>query len=166
MYIITNPLILAKLRAEYTNASVSAPITDAEARQLPYLQACIKEGLRMWPPVVGLMAKTVPPGGDTICDTFVPGGTSVGYCAFGIWRDKKRWGEDANMFRPERWIEGEKEKIKELEQVFELAFAVGKWQCMGKNVALLELNKVFVEVSAPRIEMSEVNLISVVVQTV
>lgn len=147
LYLMSNPRVMEKFRSEFTRASISSPITDGEARSLPYLQAIIKEGLRIWPPVTGLMSKKVPLSGDTINDLFIPGGTSVGYCAFGIFRSKKIWGEDADCFRPERWIEGDKENIKEMEKVLELVFAGGKWQCLGRNVALLELNKVFVEVS-------------------
>lgn len=50
------------------------------------------------------------------------------------------------MFRPERFLEGELEKIRHLEQTLQLVFAHGKWQCLGQNVALIELNEVFVEV--------------------
>jgi cytochrome P450 len=60
------------------NGKISSPITDDEAKQLPYLQAIIKEGLRICPPVSGLMDKEVPPGGDTIDDVFVPSGTKIG----------------------------------------------------------------------------------------
>ena len=92
------------------------------------------------------MSKEVPPGGDEINGLFVPGGTSIGYCAFGVFRDKKTWGEDAGTFRPERFLEGEPEKIRHLEQMLHLVFVQGKWQCLGQNVALIELNKVFVGV--------------------
>jgi cytochrome P450 len=115
--------VLSKLRAEIAAASASVPITDAEARKLPYLQAVIKEGLRIWPPVVGLMTKEVPPGGDEINGMFIPGGTFIGYCAFGIFRDRKIWGEDADVFRPERLLEGEREKRRHLEQTLQLVFA-------------------------------------------
>jgi hypothetical protein len=91
------------------------------------------------------MAKKVPPGGDTINGKYVPGGTRIGYGGFSILRNKKIWGEDADVFRPERWLEGE--KIKELELTWEVVFNAGRYQCLGKNVALMELNKVFVEVS-------------------
>jgi cytochrome P450 len=147
LYLITTPRVLKKFRAEYSKSPISSPILDSEARNLPYLQAIIKEGLRIWPPVVGLMAKEVPPAGDVVNGLFVPGGTSIGYCAFGIFRDKKIWGEDADVFRPERWLDSEVEKIREHEQTLELIFAFGKYQCLGRNVALMELNKVFVEVS-------------------
>jgi cytochrome P450 len=105
----------------------------------------IKEGLRIWPPAVGLIPKLVPPEGDVINGMFVPGGTEIGYGAFSIFRNKKIWGEDADLFRPERWLEGD--KIKEQESCLEIIFNVGRSQCLGKNVALMELNKVFVEVS-------------------
>jgi cytochrome P450 len=93
------------------------------------------------------MAKEVPPVGDTINGIFIPGGTSIGYCAFGIFRDKKIFGDDADIFRPERWLEGEPARIKEQEQTLELIFAYGKYKCLGKDIALMELNKIFVEVS-------------------
>ncbi|KAH9212789.1 pisatin demethylase [Leptodontidium sp. 2 PMI_412] len=143
LYIITTPRVHAKLLAEISDATLSSPISDVEARTLPYLQAVIKEGLRIWPPAVGLMAKKVPPEGDTINGMYVPGGTSIGYGGFSILRNKKIWGEDADVFRPERWLEGE--GIKVLEQTWEVIFNAGRYQCLGKNVALMELNKVFVE---------------------
>lgn len=145
LYIITTPRVLTKLLAEITGAplKLSSPISDAEARAMPYLQAVIKEGLRIWPPAVGLMAKKVPPEGDTINGMYVPGGTRIGYGGFSILRNKKIWGEDADVFRPERWLEGE--GIKDLEQAWEVIFNAGRYQCLGKNVALMELNKVFVE---------------------
>jgi cytochrome P450 len=148
LYIISTPRVLAKLLAEieFSSATLSSPISDAEARKLLYLQAVIKEGLRIWPPVIGLMAKKVPPEGDTINGLFVPGGTHIGYGAFAIFRSKKLWGEDADVFRPERWLEGDKDKIREQELNLEVIFNQGRYQCLGKNVALMELNKVFVEV--------------------
>jgi cytochrome P450 len=47
LYLIANPRVSEKLRHEYSHASISSPITDTEARALPYLQAIIKEGLRI-----------------------------------------------------------------------------------------------------------------------
>ena len=39
------------------------------------------------------------------------------------------------------------DKIKEMESTLELVFGYGKYQFLGKNLALMELNKIFVEVS-------------------
>ena len=83
LHVLTSPLILHKLRAEIDNGvregRISSPIRDSEARQLPYLQACIKESLRLFPPVTGLLQKVAPPEGDTINGKFIPGGTFIGY---------------------------------------------------------------------------------------
>jgi cytochrome P450 len=147
LYLITTPRVLSKFRAEYSKASISSPITDAEAKNLPYLQAIIKEGFRIWPPIVGLQAKLVPPGGDMINGQFVPAGTKVGTAVFGMMRNKKIFGEDADVFRPERWLDASPEKIKEREQAVDLVFGTGRFRCLGSSVALIELNKIFVEVS-------------------
>jgi len=103
------------------------------------------------------MTKLVPAGGDTINSLFIPEGTKIGYCAWGLFRDKKLWGEDSDVFYPERWLEGPSENIQAQESILELIFGYGRWQCLGKNVALIELNKVFVEVC--RSNHSQVQLI-------
>lgn len=146
MYIVSNAQVQATLLREISNATISNPIKDIEARKLLYLQAVIKEGLRIFPPVTGLFLKEVPAGGDTLNGLFVPEKTSIGSSAFGVMRNKKVWGEDACLFRPERWLEGDKEEIQQKESNLELVFGYGKYQCLGKNIARMELNKVFVEV--------------------
>jgi hypothetical protein len=52
------------------------------------------------------------------------------------------------VFRPERWLEvADAEKLREMEGTVDLVFGFGKYQCLGRNIAFLELNKAFVEVS-------------------
>lgn len=151
LFVCTNPHIYSKLQAELDNAELEHRlthpiITDAEARTLPYLQACIKEGLRMWPPVLGLMQKTVPPSGDHLHNLFVPGGTNIGYCAWGIHRNVDIFGEDAQIFCPERWLEADGEYFAEMNRTLDLVFGAGRYACLGKAIALIELGKTFAEV--------------------
>jgi cytochrome P450 len=151
LFIITQPRVYAALQSELEAAErrnqLSTPvIRDAEAKSLPYLQACIKEGLRLWPPVMGLMQKTVPPSGEVVDGRFVPAGTNIGYCAWGVLRNREVFGEDANMFRPERWLGVDEERLVEMQRVEDLVFGSGRYGCLGKPVALLELGKALAEV--------------------
>jgi cytochrome P450 len=148
--ILTNPITYSKLRKEIdagiATGKISSPITDTEARQLPYLQAVIKEGLRLMPPASGAFFKEVPPTGDTIDGKFIPGGTQIGSSPLGIHCSKKTFGPDADHFRPERWTEASEEKFAHMASTVDLIFHYGKYQCLGKSVALMEFNKIFVEV--------------------
>lgn len=160
-YLVMSPRIVAKLRDEIASHPISSPITDAEARKMPYLQAVIKEGLRIFPPVCGLMSKEVPPGGDTIDGVFIPEGTKIGYGMYGIFHNKKMWGDDPAVYRPERWFDKDEEKLREMDSTLELVFGYGKWKCLGSNVALMELNKLFVEVCLGRTHCFRRNLLTV-----
>ena len=51
-------------------------ITFAESQDMPYLQACIKEGLRLHPATGLPLARIVPKGGVTIANTFIEEGVS------------------------------------------------------------------------------------------
>jgi cytochrome P450 len=147
--LMSAPLIYQRLQSEIdsatANGKISSPITDAEAKKLPYLQAVIKEGLRITPPATGLFPKTVPEGGDVLNGIFVPGGTQIGTSSYGIHHSKKVYGEDADVFRPERWLEAEGDTLADMQASIDLIFHYGKWQCLGKPVALMELNKIYVE---------------------
>jgi len=146
LYLIANPRVVQILRAEINSTQLSWPvIAHTEGREMPYLQAVIKEGLRMWPPIVHLAAKTVPRGGDTFKGIFLPEGTRVSQCLWGLMRRKDIWGPDADAFRPERWLEAEPERLKAMLDTADLVFSTGKWQCLGRNIAQMELNKIFVE---------------------
>lgn len=65
----------------------------------------------------------------------------------GVCMNKKIWGADVETFRPERFLEGTVEELKEREAVADTAFGYGRWRCLGRNIALMEMNKAVVEVS-------------------
>jgi cytochrome P450 len=148
--VLANPIVYRSLQKEMDDAilagKISKPIKDVEARQLPYLQAVIKEGLRILPPAAGTFFKTVPAGGDVINGHFIPAGTQIGSSPFGVHHSKKIFGSDAELFRPERWLEADSSAFADMSSTVDLVFHYGKWQCLGKHVALMEFNKIFVEV--------------------
>ncbi|KAI0380126.1 cytochrome P450 [Hypomontagnella monticulosa] len=149
LLLVSNPIAYSKLKSEIDDGiregKISSPITDAESRQLPYLQAVIKEGLRAFPVVTATFFKKVPQGGDHISGFYVPEGTEIGHNVFGIMRAKKYWGEDADVFRPERWLEADEKTFEMMAGVLETLWGAGRYKCLGRTIAQMELNKVFVE---------------------
>ena len=151
LYVVTIPRVYYALRQEIDagvrSGAISRVITDFEARRLPYLQAVIWEGLRMTPPLFGLQTKVAPPQGDTVNGVFFPGGTNVATCPAALTHRKDIFGDDANVFRPERWLEADEATHSKYTSTVDLIFGSGRFGCLGRNIGLLELNKVFFEVS-------------------
>lgn len=149
LHTITSPTAYPRLQAEIDAAQkdgrISSPVTNAEAQSLEYLQAVILEGLRTFPPAAALYPKVCPKD-DVICGVHVPAGTNVAWSPWSIMRNKEIFGQDADLFRPERWLGSG--RTKTMDQTVMMAFAGGsRFECLGKNIAQLELNMVFVEAS-------------------
>ncbi|KAE8445039.1 hypothetical protein EG329_013753 [Mollisiaceae sp. DMI_Dod_QoI] len=122
-------------------------VTWSESQDLPYLDACIKEAFRLHPAPGLPMERVVPPQGAEIAGHFIKGGTIVGCSAWVLHRNKDIFGEDVDVYRPERWLideskdRGEEEKrIKEMTGTM-LQFGMGARTCIGKNISLLEIYK-------------------------
>ncbi|BCS06636.1 hypothetical protein ALUC_11017S [Aspergillus luchuensis] len=146
LHIITNPLVYKRLTDEIRNAATSTPIiTERETKSLPYLQACILEGLRIFPPITALRERVVPPGGDTLNGVYVPEGTNIGLNLPGLLRNEV-FGPDVDVFRPERWLEATAEQRQRMDRVHELMFNWGSTRCLGIRLAVMMMGKVVVEV--------------------
>lgn len=92
----------------------------------------------------------VPPEGDVISGFRIPGGTFIGLNAWGTQLDTV-YGDDPEIFRPERWLTTNEERMKAMRQTLELVFGHGSTKCLGMPLAIMELNKIIFEVS-PAIE--------------
>ncbi|KIW13441.1 hypothetical protein PV08_08629 [Exophiala spinifera] len=115
-------------------------VTYAEAQRMPYFQACMREALRMHPAVGQLLERIVPAEGATVSGHFLPGGTIVGMNPWVAARDKSVYGVDADIFRPERWLEASEATLKLMDRNW-LAFGAGARTCLGKNISLMEMSK-------------------------
>ena len=128
--------------------AVSYPIADCEGKQLPYLQACVLEGLRKFPPLSQLRERVVPPEGDIINGHRIPGGTFIGLNAWGTQLDEV-FGDDPQAFRSERWLTSNKDHLKAMHQTHGLIFGHGSTKCLGMAMAMMELTKIIFEVQPP-----------------
>lgn len=107
---------------------------------LPYLFACLEEGLRMYPPVPNSQTRGVPAGGRMVIDDYVPEGTVVGVSHWAAYNSSANWYK-ADEFLPERWLAENQDKgpfAKDRRDVFQ-PFSFGPRNCVGKNLAYHEM---------------------------
>ncbi|KAF2759869.1 cytochrome P450 [Pseudovirgaria hyperparasitica] len=143
-HVLKNAPIYAKLQSEIETAArsgtISAKVQWSEAQQLPYFQACLKETFRMRPAVGLNITRAVPVGGAEIDGVKYAAGTEIAVNGWVLHRDKTIFGDDVDVFRPERWLD-DKENAKNMERYL-FHFGGGSHVCIGRNLALLEINKV------------------------
>ncbi|KEZ40095.1 hypothetical protein SAPIO_CDS9109 [Scedosporium apiospermum] len=115
-------------------------LTWAQSQSLTYFQACLKEAMRIRPAVGLNITRVVPPEGAELDGISLEGGTVVAVNGWVLHRDKATFGQDADVYRPERWLQDE-ETARRMER-YMFQFGGGAHVCIGRNLALLEINKV------------------------
>lgn len=114
--LLSNSHTMSRLYDELRSANLSSPYPKfSEVNALPYLDACMWEGVRMHPPFALPFERVVPEGGITIQGHFIPAGTNVGGSPYVVNRHKATFGQDAEFWRPERWLEGDEKYKRKLE---------------------------------------------------
>ncbi|CZS96692.1 related to cytochrome P450 oxidoreductase [Rhynchosporium graminicola] len=137
-YMISDPEMLSMLRKELDEANLADIPTFAETQNLPILQACIKESLRVHPPVGFGLTRIAPTEGVTICSRHFAAGTILSVNIWAMHQLKSLFGEDAAVFNPRRWLDPS--QASKMNSVM-IAFGAGYNQCPGQNLAKLELYK-------------------------
>lgn len=151
--------LLAELDTAQAHGKLSDPVTYAEAQDLPYFQACLNEAMRLRPAVGLNIYRKLPPQGLQIDGHLYPGGIEVAVNAWVLHRDKAVFGHDADEYRPERWLGADSDaRVKEMHRHMyqvshtscfccvkvptdQVKFGGGSHLCLGRNLALLEMNK-------------------------
>ncbi|KAL0719116.1 hypothetical protein Bca4012_068440 [Brassica carinata] len=129
--IINNHKVLEKLREEIDSVvGRSKLIQETDLPNLPYLQAVVKEGLRLHPPAPLMLRKF-----QERCEIkgfYIPEKTILVISAYAVMRDPDSW-EDLEEFKPERFL-SPKEDEKQQELKF-LPFGGGRRGCPGGNLS-------------------------------
>lgn len=166
-YLIRHPNAWQRIRDEIDNARKEGRcqdqiITDDDAAKLPFLQANIKEALRIFAPVpskqpvsmisiiyymthiflVGL-PRIVPKGGIKFDDTLFPEGVVVSCNPYVLHTSKDLWGPDAAEYNPDRWFGP---NAATLERFF-CPWGAGWASCPGQYMARIQMSKMAVSLA-------------------
>ena len=134
------PGLWSRLQAEIATLDGALPNFE-QLKELKLLHAVFKESLRLHPvvPENGRQSEQdtiLPLGGgkDGQSPVLVKKGQLVAYSLYTMHRRKDLFGEDAEVFRPERWLDGEGEGEKGLRVGWEyLPFNGGPRICIGRE---------------------------------
>ncbi|CAI2163281.1 713_t:CDS:2 [Funneliformis geosporum] len=103
-------------------------------KNLKYLNAVINETLRLFPVSIGGILRQAP--NDIMIDGYlIPKGTTVSASIYQVHRSKDIWGVDADLFEPERWVNGNPVELKK----YIFSFGSGSRYCIGYNFAMMEM---------------------------
>jgi len=121
------------------------PYVEFSASQT--LRAVIRESLRLTPPFPSTFPREVASPDVVIPGTTtpLPVGTVLGCNHYVICRSKAVFGDDADEWRPERWLDAGVEEAKRMEDVW-CVFGRGPRMCVAKDLALMLVGRAVVEV--------------------
>ncbi|KAJ3980614.1 cytochrome P450 [Lentinula detonsa] len=159
-----NKEIQRKLRDELLQVQTESPTMDT-LNSLPYLDAVVRETLRVHSPVTGtfrvamkddFIPLSVPytdRKGEVHNEIQVHKGDSISIPVLAINRSKSLWGEDAREFKPERWMTpgGIPSTASSIPGVWGnmMSFLGGAHACIGYRFSLVEMKAlIFVLVRA------------------
>ncbi|TFK52808.1 cytochrome P450 [Heliocybe sulcata] len=131
-----------------------ASLSLTQVEKLPYFQAVLKESMRLHPAifqnfrvaardvVVSLSKPVMSASGVPVNEVAIPAGTRIvtSYSCYN--RDKDIWGDDANEFKPERWLSESETPAQGLSLGVVghlMNFGTGGRTCVGWRFAMAEM---------------------------
>ncbi|CAN7019057.1 unnamed protein product, partial [Brassica rapa subsp. trilocularis] len=136
--LINHPEILKTLREEIESVvGKTRLVQETDLSNLPYLQAVVKEGLRLHPHSP-ILVRTAAEG-CKIGEFYIPQNTTMIINSYAVMRDPDSW-EEPDEFQPERFMvspsKGEKEMREQLALNY-LPFGSGRRGCPGTNLGYI-----------------------------
>lgn len=128
----THPEVERRVRAELEDTLAGRPPEVGDLDDLPYLERVVRESMRLYPPVPGIVRE--PTDDDEIGGYRVPEGATVTMSQWVIHRDP-RFYDNPLAFDPERWARSGR---AERHPFAYFPFGGGPRRCVGDRFAMLE----------------------------
>ncbi|KAF7290450.1 hypothetical protein HMN09_01303300 [Mycena chlorophos] len=148
-FLARHPDVLRRLREEiFACAGPTNPPTYDDIKKMKYLRAVLNETLRLYPPVPFNVRETVNATTWQSPDPsqkpyYIPGGVTVSYSVMLMHQRKDLWGDDAEEFDPDRFLDERAQKF--ISNPFQfLPFNAGPRICIGQQFAYNEMSFVLV----------------------
>ena len=137
LYLLSqHPEIEKRLRSELQQVLAGRNPTLADLPNMPYTRMVVEESMRLYPPAWLTERKSI--GDDVIGGYHIPAGTTLAVTPFVTHRHPQLW-KNPNTFDPEHFSPQQSEK--RLRYAY-FPFGGGPRQCIGKSMALLEIQLV------------------------
>ncbi|CEL00466.1 Putative Monooxygenase [Aspergillus calidoustus] len=143
-YLLTHQEVYERMMEEVDTAvrkgliSADTPQYTEVLEHLPFFVACVRETLRMCPPAPNIFPRYVSEPGLDLYGKIAPPGTEVSGNPWIMHRDEKVFGENAEEFNPDRWMNPERAKLM---NKYLFTFGYGARGCLGRDIAMMELFK-------------------------
>ena len=135
--VLANPAILRRLKSELSDTAAKGDLTFDQLKDLPYLSAVIKEGLRLGGNPSGRFPRIYPANPITYQDhTFAPG-TVISMSTRDLSYDDTLY-PDPLRFDPARWMDNGPAAQRRMDETFN-PFGRGARSCAGRDLAQLEM---------------------------
>ncbi|KAF2141262.1 uncharacterized protein K452DRAFT_359056 [Aplosporella prunicola CBS 121167] len=137
--LLKNPHTLERLCNEIRGAFKSTDEMDMNSlARLEYLNGCLEEALRIYPPVSVGMPRLVPPRGGIVNGKMLPGGATVSVNNLAAYHSPANFHRPDD-FIPERWLPDASPRFAADEKAVLQPFSFGPRNCLGKNLAYHEM---------------------------
>ncbi|KAL3473703.1 cytochrome P450 [Aspergillus californicus] len=142
-HLLLNPEKMEKINREVRETfQRNDDIDIGTLAQMQYLNACIEEGLRMYPPVPIGLPRVTPLEGLIVCGEHIPSKVALSVNHWATYRSPDNF-KRPNEFIPERWINDE--FATDNKDAFQ-PFSFGPRNCLGKNLAYHEMRIILAKV--------------------
>jgi cytochrome P450 len=131
--IARHPEVAERVHTEVDAVLQGQTPTPATLQQMPWLQASLKEALRLYPPAAILFTRRALQD-IQVGPWTVPQGHLIAFTPYVIQRDP-RWFESPDDFKPERFLPG----AQDIPRGVWMPFGTGPRVCIGQHFALLEM---------------------------